>query len=366
MYDLRLLDQTLRALTSAATKADIRVFYALKANCNERILHHIAAAGLGADCVSGPEVSKALECGFTAAKTVLAGVGKTDEEILLAMRAGIASLNVESIEELRVIAEIAGHYQLKTNISLRINPGVEAHTHSYITTGTEENKFGLLVSELSEATQILKKNPLLHFSGLHAHVGSQITNMNVYRELCKAMNDLNTWFAERNFIAEHINLGGGLGVNYREPDAHPVADFASYFSLLRKETILRPGQQLWCELGRSVTAQCGSLLTRVLYAKKRENKNFLIVDAGMTELIRPALYEAYHHIENLTRRNEPAAFTYEVAGPICESSDYLGKDISLPESGRNDMLAIRTSGAYGETMSSNYNLRKKAAVYYIE
>ncbi len=338
----------------------------MKANSNDRILHKISEAGIGADCVSGPEVSKALSCGFANANIVLAGVGKTDEEICLALNAGIGSINVESLEELTVIAELAHRENVSGNISLRINPGVEAHTHSYITTGTEANKFGLAIQELPQALAVIKAEPRLQLTGIHAHIGSQITRFEVFHELCKAMNELNQWFTDQGIILKHLNLGGGLSVNYHEPDLEPIADFNTYFSLLRKETLLQPGQEIWCELGRSITAQCGSLLTRVLYTKKREKKNFLIVDAGMTELIRPALYDAHHHIENLSRKSAPDAETYDVVGPICESSDYLGKEITLPFSERNDILAVRTSGAYGEAMSSEYNLRKKAAVYFIE
>lgn len=329
-------------------------------------MRRISDAGIGADCVSGPEVSKALSCGFAGTNIVLAGVGKTDEEIVLALKAGISSINVESLEELSVIADLSGREKLNGNISLRINPGVEAHTHTYITTGTEANKFGLSIQELPEALEILQQATHLNLTGIHAHIGSQITRPEVFRELCKAMNELNEWFIAQGILPKHINLGGGLSVNYQEPNQEPIADFEAYFSLLRQETKLHPGQELWCELGRSITAQCGSLLTRVLYSKKREKKNFLIVDAGMTELIRPALYDAHHHIENLSRNAVAPEETYDVVGPICESSDYLGKEVALPHSVRNDILAVRTAGAYGEAMSSEYNLRKKAAVYFIE
>jgi diaminopimelate decarboxylase len=366
VYDLALLDETIRQAKAAAEKNNIRVFYALKSNSNDRILRRISDAGIGADCVSGPEVSKALSCGFAGANIVLAGVGKTDEEIVLALKAGISSINVESLEELSVIADLSGREKLNGNISLRINPGVEAHTHTYITTGTEANKFGLSIQELPEALEILQQATHLNLTGIHAHIGSQITRPEVFRELCKAMNELNEWFIAQGILPKHINLGGGLSVNYQEPNQEPIADFEAYFSLLRQETKLHPGQELWCELGRSITAQCGSLLTRVLYSKKREKKNFLIVDAGMTELIRPALYDAHHHIENLSRNAVAPEETYDVVGPICESSDYLGKEVALPHSVRNDILAVRTAGAYGEAMSSEYNLRKKAAVYFIE
>lgn len=363
---MQLLDETLRQLHSASHAQDIKVFYALKANSNESILRRISAYGFGADCVSGPEVTRALTTGFTANKVVLAGVGKTDEEICLALKSEIASLNVESIEELKVISQLAERENLQGNISLRINPGVEAHTHSYITTGTDENKFGLALNELREALNLTAASRRLQLKGIHCHIGSQITQPEVFSKLCEAMNELNKWFIEQGITPAHVNVGGGLHVNYNDPDAEPIADFDSHFRLLRKEMHLHPYQELWCELGRSLTAQCGSLLTRVLYTKVREKRNFLIVDAGMTELIRPALYDATHHIENLSRQSEPAVTYYEVAGPICESTDFLGKNVLLPQSVRNDILAVRTSGAYGETMSSGYNLRKKAEVYYIE
>jgi diaminopimelate decarboxylase len=293
-------------------------------------------------------------------------VGKTDEEIILAVRSNIACLNVESLEELEVIESLAVKEKLTARVSLRINPGIEAHTHAFITTGLDENKFGLSFADLEPAVNIIRNSGSLQLTGIHAHIGSQITKMEVFRSLCHRINELNHWFCNRNMIPQHLNVGGGLGINYQEPDQQPVPDFESYFSLIRKEIQLLPGQEIWCEPGRSVVAQCGSLLTKVLYTKSRDKRKFLIVDGGMTELIRPALYQAYHQIDNLSRPNDPRTILYDVVGPVCESSDYLGIQVELPVSARNDILSVRSAGAYGEAMSSGYNLRQKAAVYYLE
>jgi diaminopimelate decarboxylase len=342
------------------------VLYALKANNNDRILSVIAQYDMGADCVSGPEVLKAIESGFSSDRIVLAGVGKTDEEIILALRNNIACLNVESLEELQVTEALARKEGLVARISLRINPGVEAHTHAFITTGLDENKFGLSFSDLEPALNILRSSNQLQLTGIHTHIGSQITRMDVFKTLCQRMNELNQWFCNHDMKPAHLNLGGGLGVDYKQPDENPIPDFETYFSLIRKEIAPQPGQEIWCEPGRSVVAQCGSLLTKVLFTKKREKRNFLIVDGGMTELIRPALYQAYHQIDNLSRPEENRTELYDVVGPVCESSDYLGIQVNLPESRRNDILAVRSAGAYGEAMSSGYNLRQKASVYFIE
>lgn len=356
VYDTGVLHQTISALKKAA--GNYHVHYALKANANRELLQIISAAGLGADCVSGNEVKRALDCGFDNSKIVFAGVGKSDKEISYALNAGIFAFNIESMHELQIINDLAGALNKSAQVALRINPNVDAYTHKYITTGLEENKFGINAHEFDAVIDLLANLPNIKFTGLHFHIGSQILDLSAYRNLCTKANEINRWFAARGFTAKHINVGGGLGVHYKSPDEHLVPDFDAYFSVFKTHLEILPGQTVHFELGRSIIAQCGNLISRVLYVKNGLTTNFLILDAGMTELMRPALYQAYHHIQNLSSK-APSNYKYDVVGPICESSDCFGKAVELPPSKRGDLIAIRTAGAYGFSMSSAYNLREQ-------
>lgn len=353
-YDTALLDATLDAAVKASSEPGFCLHYAVKANANAVLLRRIAAAGLGADTVSGGEIKAALEAGFPAEKIVFAGVGKTDEEIMLALESGVGCLNVESIEELEVVASIASRMGVKAPVALRVNPEIDAHTHHYITTGLAENKFGIALSNLDEALEMSLYDDSLQFKGFHFHIGSQITDNTPYAILCERINALQSKYS--GIAVATINVGGGLGIDYDNPDANPIPDFQSYFDVFRKHLRLRDGQQLHFELGRAIVAQCGSLITRVVYVKKGVDKKFVIVDAGMTDLIRPALYQAYHKIDNLTSESEEVE-KYDVVGPICESSDTFVESEELPLTERGDILAIRSAGAYGEVMASGYNCR---------
>lgn len=355
-YDMELLGQTLDMIRTSAGRFGYHVHYALKANANPAILRMISEAGLGADTVSGGEIAAAVEAGFKASDIVFAGVGKTDAEILLGLREGIGCFNVESLQELEVIEQLALREGLKARVALRVNPNIDAHTHHYITTGLEENKFGLDMSVVPGLIHKCMDSPALVFMGLHFHIGSQITVMEPYRLLCDYINRMQDDLERQGITMETINVGGGLGIDYECPDEHPFADFDRYFSLFHHNLRLRQGQQLHFELGRAVVAQCGSLITRVLYVKEGVGKRFAIVDAGMTDLIRPALYQAHHAIQNLTGEGRPE-LKYDVVGPICESSDVFGMNETLPEVRRGDLLALRSAGAYGEVMASRYNLR---------
>lgn len=357
-YDTGVLKNTLAAIKKAAP-ASYHIHYALKANAHPTLLQAIREAGLGADCVSGNEVKRAIACGFAPGQIVFAGVGKSDSEINYGLDHSIFCFNAESIAELRVLNELAAAKNTTANIALRINPNVDAYTHKYITTGLEENKFGINPYEFDTVLEELKKLNHLQFRGLHFHIGSQIQDLTAFKNLCLRVNEINKWFVQKGYTAEHINLGGGLGINYKEPDTQAIVDFESYFSIFGRFLSLLPSQQVHFELGRSITAQCGSLISRVLYIKNGINVNFAILDAGMTELIRPALYQAYHKIENLSQKNGLALKKYDVVGPICESSDCFGKAVELPETKRGDLIAIRSAGAYGEVMSSRYNLRNE-------
>jgi len=367
-YDLNLLKKTLEELIKESSKRNYKIHYALKANSNDRILKLISDSGLGADCVSGNEITKAVSTGFKNDEIVFAGVGKSDKEIRTALEFNIACFNVESIQELEVINSISSGQNKIAPIAIRINPNVDANTHHYITTGLEENKFGINTWELSAIHEKLPSLKNINLIGLHFHIGSQITNLNVFKGLCIRINEIQKWFDEHNIQLKNINVGGGLGINYEDPDSELIPDFRSYFQIFKKFLELRHGQEVHFEIGRAIVGQCGSLLSRVLYVKEGINTNFAILDAGMTELIRPALYQSYHKIENLSKSdivNPKSEFLrYDVVGPICESSDTFGKSILLPETTRGNLIAIRSVGAYGEVMSSNYNLREKIKFYY--
>ncbi|MCO5260655.1 MAG: diaminopimelate decarboxylase [Crocinitomicaceae bacterium] len=363
-YDINLLNETLSVVKEAAEKRNFHVHYAYKANYNDVLLQTIKKFGFGADCVSGNEIKKAIEIGVAASKITFAGVGKTEKEIIFALNNEIFAFNVESIEELIVIGELAAKLQLKANIALRINPNVDAQTHHYITTGLDENKFGILPSNIQTCISLVKSNPFLELQGIHFHIGSQILEMNVFKSLCVKVNEWNTWFEERGIYLKTINVGGGLGVDYKNPDTNAITDFETYFAIFEKFLEVRPNQEVHFELGRSLVAQCGSLITSVQYVKSGIKKRFAIVDAGMTELIRPALYQAYHKIEKLSTQALSTSMMYDVVGPICESSDTFAKEIELPELSRGDYLAIRSAGAYGEVMASRYNLRDAIKSYF--
>ena len=355
-YDLGLLRRTLEEIRKETVgNPGWHIHYAVKANANPLILNVVREYGLGIDCVSGGEIQAALDAGFAPSGIVFAGVGKADWEIDLALSSGIFCLNVESEAELDVIQERAAMLGKDVRIALRVNPDIDAHTHANITTGLADNKFGInydLLDGIIRKAMVMKH---IRLEGLHFHIGSQIVDMEPFRKLCKRINDIQDTLAGTGFSPLHINVGGGLGVDYINPESNPVPDFRQYFDVFRKELRLKEGQHLHFELGRAIVAQCGELVTKVLYIKKSTAKQFAITDAGMTELIRPALYGAYHKIVNLNGSGEIQK--YDVVGPVCESSDVFGKDRELTEVHRGDLLAIRTAGAYGESMSSCYNLR---------
>ena len=361
-YDLDLLKKTLEALVKETRKRNYIVHYALKANSNNRILKVINESGLAADCVSGNEVTKSIEMGFKGDKVVFAGVGKSDKEIKEALSHNIFCFNIESTQELEIIDSIALTMNKKANIALRINPNINANTHHYITTGLEENKFGINTFELSSLLDKLNSHKNVKLIGIHFHIGSQVTDLEVFKSLCVKINEIKNWFNDHNIRLTHINTGGGLGVNYKNPDENLIPDFNAFFKVFEKFLTLQPEQVLHFEIGRAIVAQCGSLISKVLYIKEGVNTNFVILDAGMTELIRPALYQAYHKVENLTS-NLPEK-KYDVVGPICESSDTFCKLVTLPETNRGDLFVIRSAGAYGEVMSSRYNLRPEVKSYY--
>ena len=364
-YDLNLLQKTLDVVNKESSKYGYHVHYAFKANANTRIINIIKNSGLGADCVSGNEVKCAIENGFDSSKIVFAGVGKSDDEINYALEKNIFCFNCESMQELEVINELATIQNKIAAIALRINPNVDAHTHKYITTGLEENKFGINPYEFETVIEKLKSLSNLKLIGLHFHIGSQITDLSPFKKLCTRVNEINTFFLQKGFDLPIINVGGGVGINYHEPDKESIIDFAAYFKVFNDFIELRKNQQLHFELGRAIVAQSGNLISKVLYIKNGINTNFAILDAGMTELIRPALYQAFHKIENISSKSK-TIIKYDVVGPICESSDCFGKAVELQETKRGDIIAIRSAGAYGEVMASKYNLRDEVRSYFSE
>lgn len=361
-YNTNRLKETLNKVKSASGKLGYIVHYAMKANANNKLLGIIKDFGFGADCVSGNEVKKAIDVGFNPKKVVFAGVGKSDKEINLSLDNDIFAFNCESLQEIEVINELAEKKEKIANIAIRINPNVNANTHHYITTGLEENKFGLNSWEFDKLFELLRKVENVRLVGLHFHIGSQITDLNVFKNLCLRVNEIQKVFINNQFIVDHINVGGGLGVDYEHPDNDDFPDFEAFFSLFKRFLDLKHGQELHFELGRAMIARAGDLISRVLYVKNGVNTNFAILDAGMTELIRPALYQAFHKIENLSS-NAGIEF-YDVVGPICESSDTFGKTVQMKETKRGDLVALRMVGAYGEVMASQYNLRDLAKAYY--
>ena len=364
-YDVNVLRETLSCINKEAGKYNnFCVHYAVKANANHKVLTIIRESGLGADCVSGGEIRAAIKAGFPTNKIVYAGVGKTDWEINLGLDYDIFCFNVESVPELEIINELAAAKGKTARVAFRINPNVGAHTHANITTGLAENKFGISMEDMDKVIDMAGTLPHVKFVGLHFHIGSQILDMGDFVALCNRVNELQEKLYARQIIVEHINVGGGLGIDYAHPNRQAIPNFTEYFATYHKHLKLRPQQTLHFELGRAVVGQCGSLISKVIYVKQGTNKQFAILDAGMTDLIRPALYQAYHKIENIT--SEEPMETYDVVGPICESSDVFGKAVDLNKVKRGDLIALRSAGAYGEIMASGYNCRELPKGYISE
>ena len=356
-YDKALLERTLDAIDACTSGTPMRVHYAIKANPDPGVLRIISRRGYGADCVSGNEIDLAVECGFDPKKIYYAGVGKTDGEIFKGLRHGIGCFNIESVEEIEILQTLAEKEGKRATVALRVNPNIDAHTHEYITTGLKENKFGIDLRLLDVAVEKVKDAKNLDLGGLHFHIGSQITISEPFKLLCERINELKTRFRLDGVEFRFFNVGGGLGIDYDNPDQNPIPDFRAYFDTILSNLDLDEGQEVHCELGRAIVGQCGSLISRVVLVKQGMEKSFVIVDAGMSDLIRPALYGAHHKIENISAAPDTEMKTYDVVGPVCESSDVFGKDETLPATKRGDLIAFRSAGAYGSAMASRYNMR---------
>ena len=360
LYDMGLLERTLSAVVEESGKYGYGVHYALKSNFEPRVCELVRRYGLGVDCVSGNEVRFAVEAGFPASKVVYAGVGKSDAEINYGLGQGIFAFNCESRQEVQVINELAGRMGKVANIALRINPDVDPHSHRYISTGQADSKFGISYREISELSAELGGMANVRVTGLHFHIGSQIRNMQVFEKLCRRVNVLYEWFAEQGFALEHVNVGGGLGVDYENPEGEPIPGFAAYFGVFHRNLRLGPGCRVHFELGRSITAQCGELISRVMFTKTTATgRSVAIIDASMTDLVRPALYQAQHSVENLDGAGRGPQ-SYILAGTVCETSDVFRDNVVLPELRRGDLVSIKTAGAYGSVMASRYNMHDLA------
>jgi diaminopimelate decarboxylase len=360
-YDTSLLQKTLFAIKDAADLFNYNLHYAIKANANKKILRLISEHKFGADCVSGNEIKVAIDNGFIPSRIVFAGVGKTDKEINYAIQSNIFSFNCESVQELEVINEIAKQNNKTVRVALRINPDINANTHRNITTGLKTNKFGIPITDLQYIISQKHRFKNLNIEGLHFHIGSQITDLSVFAKLCIVVNKIYNHFQDQNFKLNHINLGGGLGINYTKPE-NQIPDFLAYFKIFQKNLNIPRNVKIHFEPGRSIVGQCGFLFTKALFIKETNEQKTVIVDAGLTELLRPALYQASHKIINSSSFDIKEK--YDIAGPICETSDYFGKSIELSKTSRGDILSIYSVGAYGEVMASKYNLRSIAPKYF--
>ena len=360
-YDLDILEKNLLNLKNSL-KPFNKVHFSVKSNTNPRILSVIKNFNLGIDAVSANEIKHCINLGFTPRDIVFAGVGKSDEEIEYGIINNISYFNVESLQELEVIDSISKKFSKKTTVSIRINPNIKSETHKKIQTGSSDDKFGIDLKDISHIPK-LRKLENINITGLHFHIGSQIINLKPFHDLCKISNEILSYLRENDIKIKNINVGGGLGIDYEYPENNLLSNFKEFINLFNNEIRLDKNQSIHFELGRSIVGQCGFLISKILYSKKSYDKNFLILDSGMNNLIRPALYNSKHKISNLTSKNSDH-LNYDVAGPICESSDTFAKDYRLVKSIRGDLIAIHSCGAYAESMSSNYNLRDNINSYY--
>ena len=360
-YDLDILEKNLLNLKNSL-KPFNKVHFSVKSNTNPRILSVIKNFNLGIDAVSANEIKHCINLGFTPRDIVFAGVGKSDEEIEYGIINNISYFNVESLQELEVIDSISKKFSKKTTVSIRINPNIKSETHKKIQTGSSDDKFGIDLNDISHIPK-LRKLENINITGLHFHIGSQIINLKPFHDLCKISNEILNYLRENDIKIKNINVGGGLGIDYEYPEKNLLSNFKEFINLFNNEIRLDKNQSIHFELGRSIVGQCGFLISKILYSKKSYDKNFLILDSGMNNLIRPALYNSKHKISNLTSKNSDH-LNYDVAGPICESSDTFAKDYRLVKSIRGDLIAIHSCGAYAESMSSNYNLRDNINSYY--
>lgn len=355
IYSKKAIEDKINQYKEAFAGYPTQICYAAKANSNLSILKIFNKHGLGLDIVSGGELYRGLKSGFSPDKIVYAGVGKTDNELIQAIEAGILSFNVESLMELDVLNELAGKLGKKANVSIRINPDVDPKTHPYISTGMKKSKFGIDMEDAEEAFLKADKLPNLNLVGIHCHIGSQIMDVSPYKEAVEKTVELVLKLQKKGINLKHIDIGGGLGIKYKPEDnpPHPkqLADIVI-------PVVKKTGLKLLIEPGRSLIGEAGILVAQVLFLKDKGNKHFIIINAGMNDLLRPAMYNAYHHIVSVEKKKEKVIA--DIVGPICETGDFFALDREIDNVQRGDFLAVMSAGAYGFSMASNYNTRPRA------
>ena len=363
LYDMALLRQTLESVVYESKRYGYHLHYAIKANYDDRLLSVIREYGLGIDCASGNELRKAIESGFDPKTIVYAGVGKRDKELRYAIEQEILAINVESLEELYLLDRLSGEMGKVTEVALRINPDIDPKTNHCIDTGQADSKFGISYEEILENAEELKKLNNLKLIGIHLHIGSQIRELHVFENMCNKVNVIVENMERLGFNFRFVDVGGGLGVNYDVPENEPIPNFASLFSIIHNHLSVGD-REVHFEFGRAIVAECGELITSVLFNKTTATgRRLVIVDASMTELIRPALYGSYHNIENITSDSELTS-KYTIVGTACESTDVFQENVSLKKTKRGDLIAIKSAGAYGMSMASRYNLHDLPGAVY--
>lgn len=364
LYDLAGIRARCRNFRDAINLDNVSIYYAVKANANKKVLQTILRAGFGADVVSGGELRRALSVGFKPKQIIFSGVGKTETEIKLAIKKNIRQINVESSEELIRIASIAKRYKKRIEIGIRVNPNISAKTHPYITTGFHKNKFGVDLSSIGEIEKIFNENfESLKFVSISMHVGSQINDLKVFNDAIKKGLSLIEKLKKNGWLISRFDIGGGLGINYQKETSDDKKNIKRYGALVSK--LLRDVNsdlEIQFEPGRILVARFGILVSQVQYIKKNKTRTFAILDTGSHHLIRPALYGAYHRITPIVKR--PKNYTYQVVGPLCESSDFLAIDRKISELKQGDLVIVADAGAYGYSMASTYNLHELPPEFY--
>ena len=352
-YSKARIEENYRTFAGSFTGLDTQIFYAVKANAAIAVIKTLADCGAGADVTSAGELERAVAAGVKPQKIIFSGVGKTADEISMALKLGIYQINVESIPELRAISQIASSMNVHAAIALRVNPDVAAKTHFKLATSETGVKFGIDAAQLNEAMELTRSLPDLDLKGFQVHVGSHLHDYENFREAYGRLADMVRYWREKGFTLDRLDLGGGVGIPY---DGQTQAPFDDYAAIV-KATVGNLGCELAFEPGRRMVGDAGVLVARVVYDKRGTSKRFLILDAGMNDLIRPAMYEARHSIMPVKQSDDKNAALADVVGPVCETSDLFGVDYRLPGVGQGDLVAILQAGAYGAAMSSNYNGR---------
>ncbi len=354
VYSHTALEKAYRELDEAFSGLDHLVCYAVKANGNLAVLRALASLGAGADIVSGGELYRAMKAGFDPKKVVFAGVGKTEDELMAGLGERILLFNVESASELEHLERFARRHGKRARVSLRVNPDVDPGTHAHVSTGQGSSKFGIPVSEALTLAERMEEYRFVELIGVHQHIGSQITKLAPYAEAVEKSAGLVVELKRRGFDIKYFNIGGGLGIRYKDEEVPTPRELVDAV----RPTLEATGAKILCEMGRYIAGNAGVLLTRVIYRKKSGDKSFLVADAGMNDLLRPSLYEAHHEVRPV--KESAATFQkVDLVGPVCESGDYLARDRDLPDVAEGDLLALMGAGAYGFSMASNYNSRPR-------